>query len=260
MSLKNYTLLAILCLLSMGGNHAYAQAKEKVIPESTPTHIVGFTFHKLADTTPNYSKWAEVYLKGKLNGFGEEGKKERIKRIKSSFRSTFNNFNLENHEEVIIKFPARMEIIPFEGRYLMSISVGAGLDFIIKETPERLINLVVPDISEKLKTVISKKDYANIRKSSGLNFEKPQNLILILKLRPVSVDNEKPVSIEGKEYWLMLMKFETYELWSDRRDVHYWDYITEEDKQKKLDDLRSLYKEEDENVANPEQIIEPFEF
>ena len=75
-------------------SHPYAQASDEEMPPQSPTHVVGFTFHKLAGTEPDYAKWAEVYLKGKLNNYGEEGKKEKIRRTKAQFYTNFKNFKV----------------------------------------------------------------------------------------------------------------------------------------------------------------------
>ena len=151
--------------------------------------------------------------------------------------------------------PAKVEIVPFEAKYLMSVSVDGGLDFIIKETPEKMINLVVPDLEDKLKPVISRDDYRDIKKASGLKFERPEIVNLVLRLKPVSVDAEKPIRVNGKEYWLMLMEFSTYELWHFKHLTRYWTYITEEEKKKKLEELRSLYKT-DEDGDNRDQDLQ----
>lgn len=226
--------------------------------EQSPTHVVGFTFHKLAGTEPNYDQWAKVYLKGKLDNYGEEGKKERLRRMKAQFYTNFKNFSIRPEDEIAIVLPAKMEIVTFESRYLVNINIGASLDFIIKQTPERYINLVVPGLEESLKPVIAQEDFKEIRKASGYNFEMPASVSLLLRLKPVSVDAEKPIKIDGKEYWLMLMEFVTYEIWDANGTRHYWDYITEKQRKQKLDELRSLYKEEEENEEP--QIIEEFKF
>ena len=229
--------------------------EEEPKPESSPTHVIGFTFHKLAGTKPDYTKWVDVYLEGKLQGYGEEGAREQIRQTRLKFVNNFNNFHLVDNEEIIVVLPAKVEIVPFEAKYLMNVSVDGGLDFIIKETPERLINLVVPDLEDKLKPVISRDDYKDIKKASGLKFEKPEIVNLVLKLKPVSVDADKPIQVHGKEYWLMLMEFETYEIWHFKHLKKYWTYITEEEKQQKLDELRSLYKT-DEGGDNLDQDLQ----
>jgi len=249
-------LFFIYLLILLSGFSTVVMAKDQEEePESTPTHVIGFTFHKLAGTEPDYSKWANVYLDGQLRGYGDEGKKEKIRQTRSRFVNNFNNFRLDKQDDIVIVLPAQVEIVPFESRYLLNIDLAAGTDFIIKETPERLINLVVPDLGDKLKTIIDREDYKDIKKASGLSFEKPEPVNLVLKLKPVSVDAEKPLHIDGEDYWLMLMEFSTYELWEYRNVMRYWVYISEEEKQKKLDELRSLYKGHEGDMNHDRQFL-----
>ncbi len=237
-----YLLFTLFCFLSIGVESALSQPLETTIPKSSTSYEVGFTFHKLAGTEPNYKKWVDVYLGEKLSTYGEEGKKEQFRRAHSSFRNQFLNYNLNTHDTIIINLPAMIEIVSFENRYLMNIDVGSDADFIIKETPEMKINLVVPELEDKLKHIIPEHEYKHIIKASNLNFEKPQSIRLILKLKPVSVDAKKPAQIGKDEYWLMLMKFESYEIWHPYNDTKYWSFTSEEDRKKELMDLRSLYK------------------
>lgn len=236
-----------LCLIL--ASFAYANDKREM-PESSPTHVIGFTFHKLAGTEPNYNQWVDVYLKGKLLGYSDLARQERIRAARSRFVANFNNFFLEHHPEIVATLPAKLEVIPFEGKYMMNISLGADLNFLIRETPEYAINFVVPNLEEKFKTIISVKEYNKLKDASGYKFEKPQNVSIALRLKPVSVDASEPLTVDGKEYWLMLMEFVTYEVWHNRGLYHYWDYVTEEQKRQKLEDLRALYQEEPPEPEN----------
>jgi hypothetical protein len=241
MKFKLFLVLSL--ILSLSSSFAHSDPiDEPVLLKTTSNHEIAFTFHKLAGTEPDYNSWVKSYLKDRMIGYGEQGQRHIVENTRKLFENHFKNFTPSKYSEIVLSLSARAEIVPFGERRMLNISLGQENIFIVRQTPEFNINIVVPGLEDKLSVMILEEDYKDITRASGNTFEKIVPITLLLRLRPVSVDAKKPLLIDSQEYWLLLANFITFEIWNDRGTSLFWKYISEEQREEKLRELRSLFK------------------
>ncbi|MCB9973766.1 MAG: hypothetical protein H6854_04305 [Rhodospirillales bacterium] len=226
-------------------------AQQETTLKPTPSHVLGYIFHKLSNTAPDFDLWVRIYKKAMPQGLDAEQQLNYTNHLKQKFIREFTEFNPEEASPITMVFPAIMKASAFETRELLEIQFKGEYQYLIREIPGYPLNIIIPDLEDRLSPLIDKEEYKNIVKASGgQTFEYFQPIQLVLKLAPVSADAHKPFVIDGKDYWLLLFNFITFEIWDERGVYKIWSFVSEEEKKKNLNELRSLYQEPEETPKN----------
>lgn len=236
-------LLLTLVLVCLGPGAALA---ENNIPKPSTSLEVGFAFHKLSQTEPDFSEWALIFIEDDKQQYGPEGQRRLFEQTKQSLIRLYRNYNTET-ETLRINLDAKIEIVPVSEdqenaeSYLVNIFFEDGVPFISKSIPAYEINLVVDDLENKLKPIISRHVYLKADGLLNFRFGQKSNIIVSIELTPQHADGARPIEIGGETYFLMLADIKSFQIWDSSGYRKIWEYDGSEIGAE-LEELKSLYK------------------
>ncbi len=186
---------------------------------------IGFAFYKMANTSPDFQKWMMESEEYKNASFGDKTKL-LVKGI-DDMRKQFHAFAPEE-DQLIVGVDGRAVVLPSaeDSRYPYTLNLLLGddeVDFFPYEIAGEWIAVVVKDMPKYLTHNLTQANYDQIQHNLGmpLPLTLKKNMKIIFKMKPVSVDAEKPLAMNGHDFWLMMAEPATVSLW--RRDSFVWE-------------------------------------
>lgn len=188
--------------------------------EYSSSEKVGFAFNKIAKTTPRYETWVKY-----SDRYAKTPEAERSMMLQSQTYRLEKGFNIFNLDEDLIKISAVAHVYftNANGRSMGVERKNGYRPMLIKvnETkntyfPVHIGNswvAVIPSDTNLFESINIKDDvYDRFKK-----YASKENVYKVVRLeiwlRPDSVDNKKPMTLEGKPMWLMMARVANMELW-----------------------------------------------
>lgn len=213
-----------------------------------------FIFYKMTGLTPDYDRWVESMTKREVGKYGELGKREYLLDLRMRLESQFEMTN-PDRETLVISHPAILEAVPVDRdnpdqRYI-NIYFEESPPFFSKRLPDRNIQIIVPDLEEKLNMFISGEEYERM---SSLFYDgiKDKNLVTLkLMLKPVAADADKPIEKDNTNFYLFLTELQDFEIYNEIARDRVWplpelqptpEEIKEQEDKEMLDDFMNKYK------------------
>ena len=240
---KNFFTFFLLTLLFVSPLAASDEAIKK-----SSTKQIAFLYYKMIDRVPDYDLWTHEYTKADIDNYGQLGKREYVHKVRTKLMNDFYNVKPET-DLIMVQIHANLEPLTFEGtkqdKVYFNIYFDESPPFIAKRIPEFNINIVVPDLEEKVRLSMSKFDYDRLNKTFYGGIRKRNDVMLQLTLKPIVADVENPIIRNDKKYALLLTKLLEYEIFNDSGKRRLWPLPPTEEEIKAQDD-----KEKKDNFFN----------
>ncbi len=207
-----YIFCLLIVLLVFPGNSVSAFDS----PTPSPATDIGVAFYKLVGSEPDLRRWV---IESDLYKEAPSGIKNRLMIDETNrLRRRFKDYNLAK-EQLIIGIEGKIIIEPKKADekhpYRLKILLGEDIDYFPYEIAGQWIAVIVRDIKKNLVHDITQVEYDRMTMNLGkaLPLKSQRKVKVIMQVKPVKVDAERPVTVNDHDLWLMLAEPATISLW-----------------------------------------------
>ncbi len=214
---------------------------------------VGFAFHYMAGFDPHYEDW--ITDSDKYKDAKPIDKVELLQHDKWRLMNGFANYMPDRN---LIRVGVE-GVVHTSSYYLERRKVAPlkDIEINLRELPENYfpfyiggiwIALVIKDYDLLTKFILNNDEYEEFEKKLGLSrkvYELSKKVNVDFRLRPVAVDTNAPLTLDGLEMWLMMVEVAEMDIWRARGDerISVWRYQAPWYIADKHREFLSLYKD-----------------
>jgi hypothetical protein len=216
----------------------------------TESEKVGFAFCKIANITPDFSRWGrELELETVRPPNADPEDDTRLDRGFHSY--------LPDEDLIHIQLPVVLTTVDADRKNaklaragivkIATISVEKQPSFYFPfQIADISIAMIPQEVESFTQVPLTAEQFVNLMNRVGLpknwNGDINSKLSVEFQMRPTSVDIKKPVRLQGEDMWMMLAEVVTMSLWTPDHKKIVWEYtapwyVTETSKE-----LLDLYK------------------